>query len=80
MKCKGKAGPRKRGLDMQRNSQSQRCKGIAWPCQGKVKQGVAKEMLGLEAQWQSKALKCEGKAWPRKRGLDMQRKSVALIA
>ena len=74
---------------MQRNSQSQRCKGMAWPCQGKVKQGVAKEMLGLEAQWhskawlseellrQSKAMKCEGKAWPRKRGLDMQKKSMA---
>lgn len=58
---------------MQRNSDAKI--GYALNGNGEAKKGLAQRSNGIARQ--GKALKCEGKAWPRKRGLDMQKKSMA---
>lgn len=55
---------------MLRQCKAMKCKGKAW-----LRDAMAEQ--GEDGLRQSIAMKSKGKAWPRKRGLDMQRKSMA---
>lgn len=55
---------------MPRQSKARRGKGNAW-----LRGAMAEQ--GEDGLRQSIAMKSKGKEWPRKRGLDMQRKSMA---